>query len=103
MSWSPNSKILVAAFVDKHVLFWNLETGSIAWERLPEIPTMVSISPHTAQLALATEKMLLFGCIGDSAPTASHPGQQIVAWSPSNKLATLDKDDDATLVIWQAY
>lgn len=102
VSWSPDSKIAVAAFVDKQVLFWNLETGSIAWERLPEIPTMVSISPRTAQLALATEKILFFGRIGDSTPTASHPGQQIVAWSPTNKLATLDKDDDTALIIWQA-
>jgi WD40 repeat protein len=103
VSWSPNGKIVVAAFVDKQVLFWNLETGSIAWERLPEIPTMISISPRTAQLALAAVKLLFFGRIGDSAPTASHPGQQFVAWSPANKLATLDKDDDTTLVIWQAY
>ncbi len=103
MSWSPDSMILVAAFVNKQVMFWNLHTGSrTVWESLPEKPTMVSISPQTAQLAIATEKMLFFGDIGDSAPTFCHPGQLHVAWSPTNKLATLDYDDQEMLVIWKA-
>jgi len=104
ISWSPDSTILVATSFDKQVMFWNVRTDKTTiWKDLwEERLTMISISPQTAQLAIATENMLLFGCIGDLAPTFSHPGQLHVAWSATNKLATLDGSDEKKLVIWQA-
>lgn len=100
--WSPDSTNFVTAFANKRVMFWDLHAGSRVWEPLPERPTMISFSPQTAQLAAATQKMLFFGHIDDPAPTISHSGQLLVAWSPANKLATLDQNDKETLVIWQA-
>jgi hypothetical protein len=63
---------------------------------------MVSISPQTGQIAIATEKALFFleHC-NALVPTAMHPGQLHVAFSPDNKLATLDQDDKNELIIWQ--
>ena len=68
-----------------------------------ELVTVIGTAAILILAGLAANQAMLFGHISDSAPTASHPGQQFVAWSPTNKLATLDKDDDTTLVIWQAY
>lgn len=102
ISWSPDGRILVVAFANKQVLFWDLQTGQISQAELPETPRMVSISPQTGQIAIATEKMLFFFEHSDAlVPTAMHPGQLYAAFSPDNKLATLDQYDKNELIIWQ--
>ena len=102
MSWSPDGRILIVAFANKQVLFWDLQTGQISQAELPATPRMVSISPHTGQIAIATEKMLFFfGRINDLVPNAMHPGRLYAAFSPANMLATLDQNDSNELVIWQ--
>ncbi len=102
MSWSPDGRILIVAFANKQVLFWNLQIGQISQAELPESPRMVSISPQTGQIAVATEKMVFFlEHINAWVPTAMHPGQLYAAFSPDNKLATLDQHDKDELVIWQ--
>jgi serine/threonine protein kinase len=102
ISWSPDGKILVVAFATKQVLFWNLQTGQISQAALPESPRMVSISPQSGQVAIATEKALFFfEHTGVLAPTAIHTGQLYVAFSSENKLATLDLHDKNELIIWQ--
>ena len=60
ISWSADGRILVVAFANKQVLFWDLQTGQISQAELPETPRMVSISPQTGQIAIATEKTLFF-------------------------------------------
>ena len=101
LSWSPDSTTLAVAFANKQVMCWNLHTDSIIWESLPERPTMLSISPQTAQLVAATGKGLYFSALGDAAPNACQAGQFHAAWSSTNKLATLDPHNDEVLVIWQ--
>ncbi len=102
ISWSPDSRILVVAFANKQVLFWDLQARQISQAELPETPRMVSISPQTGQVAIATAKTLFFfERINDVVPTAMHPGQLYAAFSPDNKLATLDQDDRNELIIWQ--
>jgi len=102
ISWSPDSRILIVAFANKQVLFWNLQTGQISQAELPENPRMVSISPQTGQIAIATEKALFFFEHTNAlVPTAMHPGRLCAAFSPDNKLATLDQDDENELIIWQ--
>jgi WD40 repeat protein len=102
ISWSPDGRILVVAFANKQVLFWNLQTGQISQAALPENPRMVSISPQSGQIAIATEKTLFFfEHMNALVPTAMHPGQLYAAFSPDNKLATLDPHDKNELIIWQ--
>jgi WD40 repeat protein len=102
ISWSPDGRILIVAFANKQVLFWNLQTGQISQAALPENPRMVSVSAQTGQIAVATEKTLFFfEHTGAPAPTAMHPGQLFAAFSPDNKLATLDQHDGTELIIWQ--
>lgn len=102
MSWSPDGRILIVAFANKQVLFWNLQTGQISQAELPETPRMVSISPRTGQIAVATEKTLFFfEHMNALVPTAMHPGRLYAAFSPDNKLATLGQDDENELIIWQ--
>ena len=102
ISWSPDGRILVVAFANKQVLFWNLPTGQISQAELPETPRMVSISPQTGQISIATEKTLFFfEHINALVPTAMHPGRLYATFSPDNKLATLDQDDRNELIIWQ--
>ncbi len=102
IGWSPDGSVLVVAFANKRVLFWNLQTGHIDQAALPESPRMMGISPQTGHVAVATEKMLFFfEHYSDPAPTAIHPGQLFAAFSPDNKLATLDEHDGNKLIIWQ--
>ncbi len=102
INWSSNGKTLVVAFANKQVLFWNLQDGEIAQAELPEHPRMISTSPQTGHIAIATEKTLFFfEGFGALAPTARHPGQLFAAFSPDNKLATLDEYEANKLIIWQ--
>ena len=102
MSWSPDGRILIVAYANKQVLFWNLQIGQISQAELPETPRMVSISPQTGQIAIATEKTLFFfERINDLLPSTMHPGRLYAAFSPENMLATLDQNDGNELVIWQ--
>jgi len=102
IGWSPGGKILVAAFANKQVLCWNMQTGQISQAKVPEHPRMVSISHHTGQFAIATEKALfLFAHMGAVAPTAMQPGQLFAAFSADNKLATLNQVDRTELMVWQ--
>lgn len=102
ISWSPDSRILVVAFANKQILFWNLHNGHISQAALPENPRMVSVSPQSGQIAIATEKTLLFfEHMNALAPTAMHSGQLHATFSPENKLATLDPRDGNELTIWQ--
>ncbi|MGH2510974.1 MAG: hypothetical protein ACRDHZ_26725, partial [Ktedonobacteraceae bacterium] len=69
---------------------------------LPENPRTMSISPQSGRIAIATEKTLLFfEHMNALAPTAMHPGQLYAAFSPEDRLATLDPADNKELVIWQ--
>jgi WD40 repeat protein len=102
IGWSPNGRILVAAFANKQVLFWNLQNGHISQAKVPDHPRMMSISQHTGQVSIATEKTLFFfASMGAVAPTAVHPGQLFGAFSADNKLATLNQVDGTELIIWQ--
>ena len=102
INWSPDGRILIIAFANKLILFWDLLTGQISPAKLLENPRMVSVSAQTEQVAVATEKTLFFfQHVGDPAPNAMHPGQLFVAFSPDNKLATLDQHDRSELLIWQ--
>ncbi len=102
LCWSPDSTILLIAFSNsKKIMFWNLRTGAIAWENVPDRPRTVSISPQNAQFVVATDSALFFGNIDHAALTASGQGQRHVAWSRTNRLATLDPRDETRLVIYQ--
>jgi WD40 repeat protein len=102
ISWSPGGRKLVIAFANKQVLFWNLQTKQVSEAWLPEHPRMVSISPQTGQVAVATEEMLFFfERFGALAPATRHPSQLYAAFSADDKLATLDRDDGTELTIWQ--
>lgn len=102
ISWSPDSRMLVVAFANKQMLFWNLHNGHISQAALPESPRMVSVSPQSGQIAVATEKTLLFfEHVNALAPATMHPGQLHATFSPENKLATLDPRDGNELTIWQ--
>jgi serine/threonine protein kinase len=102
ISWSPDNRMLVVAFANKQVLFWTPHTGHIRPAGLPESPRMVSVSPKTDHIAVATEKTLFFFEQSAAlAPTATHPGQLYAAFSSDNKLATLDQDDEHELILWQ--
>lgn len=104
LSWSLDSTLLAVALTDKQVIIWDRQTGNIypSWQYLPETPTMLSISAQADLFAVSTNKALYLGNIKASAPTAMHTGQRLVAWSPTNKLATLDVNDDTLLTVWQA-
>lgn len=102
INWSPDGRILIIAFANKLILFWDLLTGQISPAKLPENPRMVSVSAQTEQIAIATEKTLFFfEHVDDPAPNAMHPGQLFAAFSSDNKLATLDQYDGSELLIWQ--
>jgi WD40 repeat protein len=102
IGWSPDSKTLVVAYANKQMLYWNLHIGHISQAVLPENPRMISISPQSGQIAIATEKTLYFCDHSNTAvPTATLPGQIFAAFSSENKLATLDPQDSHELVIWQ--
>ncbi|HEY7415318.1 MAG TPA: hypothetical protein VH593_09005, partial [Ktedonobacteraceae bacterium] len=102
ISWSPDGRILLIAFANKQILFWDLLTGQASQAKLPENPRMISVSAQTEQVAIATEKTLFFfDHAGALAPSAMHPGQLFAAFSPDNRLATLDRYDGTELMIWQ--
>jgi serine/threonine protein kinase len=101
ISWSPDGRALVVAFANKQVLYWNLQSGHITPAELPDHPRMVSISPQSGHIAVATDRTLFFfEHAGALAPTARLPGQRYAAFSPDDKLATLDGDDGAEPIIW---
>lgn len=110
ISWSPDSTIIAAALANKKfVQLWDYAGNELAgWHDLPAIPSMVNIAPRTALLTVATwdknsaaKRTLLFGRIGTNQPSYMHHGQYLASWSTTNRLATLDRDDETTLVLWQ--
>ena len=102
MDWSPDGQILVAAYAINRIWFWNLQTGETAvWKiEYPEGLRIISVSPQTAHLVVATQSRLILGRVGDRVPSARHPGRLQVAWSSDRKLATLD-EEERRLLIWQ--
>ena len=103
LSWSSDSALLTVAFTKRRVVFWNAQVRRElrTWKQLPDPPLAITVSPHPFVLAIATENSLLFGGIHEQIPSASYPGKQVVAWSDSTQLATLDALNYKTLVILQ--
>ncbi|HEU5228165.1 MAG TPA: WD40 repeat domain-containing serine/threonine protein kinase [Ktedonobacteraceae bacterium] len=104
LAWSPDSTSLAIAFSDKRVVVWNVleQRQRTVWERLSATPHVLSISQQQQLTVASSKPHLLFGKLDDAFPFARYPGSRFVAWSPTrSELATLDPEDDATLVIWQ--
>jgi WD40 repeat protein len=104
LTWSPDNTTLAVAFSDKRIVVWNVleQRKRAVWEKLSATPHMLSIS-NQQYLAVASSKPhLLFGDLDEVSPSAIHPGHRFAVWSPTrSELATLDPEDDASLVIWQ--
>lgn len=103
LAWSPDGAYLAATFSNKSVVIWDMQKNERrqAWNDLPFVPRMVSLSP-SHRVALASRATdLLFGALDDSAPTGRYPGQWFVAWSPAAaEFASLDAHRETSLVIW---
>lgn len=105
LAWSPDGSLLAIAFRDNRVIGWNMRTKSRAfqWQKLPAMPRSLSISPSN-QIAIASaEQRLLLGFANETSPSATLPGQLLVAWSPTRcELATLDEQQETLLTLWRA-
>lgn len=103
LAWSQDSSLLAAAFSSRRIIVWNIHTGQVQleWKKLPIVPHMVSISTNQCLVVASDTGELLFGNMDDPAPVATHPGDWLVAWSPTRQeLATLDAQKETQLVVW---
>lgn len=104
IAWYPDSSAFAVACGDKRVVMLSARKGQGTqlgqWDRLAEIPRMVSISPQQ-RLAVALSQQLLFGDLALEHASQALEGQQLVAWSPrGDMLATLDARKTSQLVVW---
>ncbi len=103
LAWSPDSTKLAVAFSNRRVAVWDVikKQKILDWKELPIVPRMISISIDQRLAVASNTGELLFGSLADPAPTATHPGQWLVAWSPTHReLATLDAQKDTELILW---
>lgn len=104
LNWSPDGVLLVVALRDNRVLGWEMRAQRqvLAWEKLPTMPRVVSVSSTRRVVVASSEKRLLCGRPGETAPSSSVAGQLLAAWSPTGpELATLDEQQENVLVIWR--
>jgi len=104
LAWSPDSSLLVCATRNSSVVAWNTETrsNSVAWHRLPAMPRTLSVSVGQRIVIASGERRLLSGIANEAYPTATIPGQLLVACSPTRpEFATLDEQRENVLAVWQ--
>ncbi|MBO0794420.1 MAG: WD40 repeat domain-containing protein, partial [Ktedonobacteraceae bacterium] len=103
LAWSPDGAQLVGALRDNRVLGWNVHSQhqALAWTKLPAMPRTISVSLTGRIVIASSEKRLLCGDAEEPAPSSSISGQLLAAWSPTSaELATLDAQQETTLVLW---
>ena len=103
LTWSPDSTVLACAFRDNRIVAWNVEKGEhiLQWQHLPTMSRTLSISVEQRFLFASSERRLLSGMVYEPFPTASTPGQLLVACSPTrSEFATLDEQRENILAIW---
>jgi len=104
LAWSPDSSLLACATRDSRLTFWDVETGRNKgeWQHLPAMPRTFSISTGQRIIVASSEHRLLSGSINEHYPTATIPGQLLVACSPTRpEFATLDEQRENVLAVWQ--
>ena len=103
LTWSPDSTLFACAFRDSRIAVWNVQKGEriLQWQHLPAMSRTVSISMEQRILVASSERRLLSGGMYEPFPTASTPGQLLVACSPTrSEFATLDEQRENILAIW---
>ena len=104
LAWSPDGSLLCAATKDSRIQGWDMRTRQavLQWSSLPAMPRSLAISSDLQIAIASSEPRLLLGFSNLSGPDHTLPGQLIVAWSSTqSQLATLDIQDERTLLIWQ--
>ncbi|HLZ55625.1 MAG TPA: serine/threonine-protein kinase [Ktedonosporobacter sp.] len=102
--WSADGRWLIGALRDNRVVGWDARRreSEFVWEKLPTMPRMLSISASGYIAMASSENRLLFGFLSEPAPSATFPGQLLVAWSPRGAvLATLDAQREMSVMLWQ--
>ncbi|GAC1428225.1 MAG: serine/threonine-protein kinase [Ktedonobacteraceae bacterium] len=103
LTWSPDSTLLACAFRDSRIVAWNVQKGErmLQWHHLPAMARSLSISMEQRIVVASSERRLLSGLLHEAFPTASIPGQLLVACSPTrSEFATLDEQRENILAIW---
>lgn len=105
LAWFPDNSRLAAGFRNRRIAVWDMARNSElhSWNIPTAIPWMLSISPQDLIVTIATQKNLLFGKPDDGGQSLSTSvqGNLLASWSSAAELATLDKQDDTTLLILQ--
>jgi len=104
LAWSPDSSLLIYATRNSSVVAWNIETrsNSVVWQRLPAMPRTLSVAVGQRIVIASSERRLLSGIANEAYPTATIPGQLLVACSPTRpEFATLDEQRENDLIVWQ--
>ena len=95
--------VLACAFRDSRIAAWNVQKGEriLHWQHLPTMSRTLSLSMEQRIFVASSERRLLSGMINELFPTASTPGQLLVACSPTHsEFATLDEQRENVLAIW---
>ena len=103
LTWSHDSTLLACAFRDSRIAAWNVQKGEcvLQWQRLPAMSRTLGISMGQRIVTASSERRLLSGTVDELFPTASIPGQLLVACSPTRpEFATLDEQRENVLAIW---
>jgi WD40 repeat protein len=104
VAWSPDGELLAAALRDARVVVWDAHARKAlcTWTKLPAMPRTLSISLTGRITVASTEKRLLSGFSADVFPSATCPGQLLVAWSPlQSELVTLEEHKETSLMLWR--
>jgi len=103
LAWSPDSTVLACALRDNRIVAWNVQKGEcvLQWQHLPTMSRTLSISVEQRFIIASSEHRLLSSMVYEPFPTASTPGQLLVACSPTRaEFATLDEQRENILAIW---
>ncbi len=107
LTWSPDGTFFAVALRDNRILGWDTKTktGSMCWNNLSAMPRMLCCTGSNDQytiLVASSEKRLLMGHVRATAPTASLPGQLLVAYHPLFACSvTIDQQREHVLNFWQ--
>lgn len=103
LTWSPDSALFACAFRDSRIMAWNVQQGKsvLQWQCLPAMPRTLSISMERRVVVASSERRLLSGMVNEPFPTATIPGQLLVACSSTRpEFATLDEQRENILAVW---
>lgn len=104
LCWSLDASVLYVATKDYRVRSWDLRTrqAALSWSALPAMPRSLSVSVDQRLTIASSDPYLVLGSCSAPQPAYTVPGQLLVAWSPVQaQLATLDIQDERTLLIWR--